>query len=75
MSRAREYAESVGYEIEEETTAEFKKKLRASKDVSITIRVPEEVIEEYKNIAGENASYQVLMREVLINSLKKTKPS
>ena len=70
MSKSREYAKEKGYVVDEESTIEFKQRLRSMNKKSVTIRLPQEVIEAFKRKAGKNGKYQALMREVLIDSLK-----
>jgi predicted DNA binding CopG/RHH family protein len=52
-------------------TLELERKLRLSKKKSVTIRLPEEVIDSFKEMAGNDGKYQQLMREVLIQAAKK----
>jgi predicted DNA binding CopG/RHH family protein len=70
MSKARKMAQQLGYQVDEEKTAEFRRRLRAANKKAVTIRLPQEVIEAFKKKAGEDGKYQALMREVLIDSLK-----
>ena len=72
MSKAKEYAKEMGYKIDEEMTRELERKLRLSKKKSVTIRLPEEVIELFKKMAGDEGKYQQIMREVLIEAAKKS---
>jgi predicted DNA binding CopG/RHH family protein len=71
MSKAKEYALKKNYKVDEEMTREFERKLRLSKKKSVTIRLPEEVINAFKKMSGEDGKYQALMREVLIEAAKK----
>lgn len=70
MSKAKEYALKKNYKVDEEMTQEFERKLRLSKKKSVTIRLPEEVINTFKRMSGEDGKYQALMREVLIEAAK-----
>ncbi|MBT3235765.1 MAG: hypothetical protein HN353_07425 [Bdellovibrionales bacterium] len=71
MDRLRKYARKQGYEVDEKMTLEFQRQLRLSKKKAVTIRLPEEVIEEYKKLAGDEGKYQAIMREILIEALSK----
>jgi len=71
MSKAKEYVKKKNYKVDEEMTREFERKLRLSKKKSVTIRLPEEVINTFKKMSGEDGKYQALMREVLIEAAKK----
>ncbi len=71
MSKAKKYAKKMKYTIDDEMTLELERKLRLSKKKSVTIRLPEKVINSFKKMAGNDGKYQQLMREVLIEEAKK----
>lgn len=71
MSKARKYAEKMKYSIDEEMTNEIQRKMRLSKKKSVTIRLPEDVIEFFKKEAGDHGKYQQIMREILVEAASK----
>lgn len=71
MSDTRNYAEKMGYTVDEEMTLDIQRKIRLSQKKMVTIRLPEDVIESFKTMAGEDGKYQQLMREVLIEAASK----
>lgn len=70
ISKLKKYALEKGYNVDEEATEEHLRRLTLSNEKSVSIRLPIDVIEEYKKKAGKNGKYQALMREILIDSLK-----
>jgi predicted DNA binding CopG/RHH family protein len=69
MSKVKKYAQEMDYKIDEKMTLDFE--LRLSKKRSVTIRLPEEVINAFKKMSGDDGKYQALMREILIEAAKK----
>ncbi|MBL7665305.1 MAG: hypothetical protein JNM93_09235 [Bacteriovoracaceae bacterium] len=67
----RDYAKKMGYEIDDVETARFKSLLSKT---SVTIRLPEELKAEIEARAQElNIPYQRLMKDYLIEGLKRDK--
>lgn len=73
MSKAKDYAKKMGYRIDEKMTLDFQERLRLGKKKPVTIRLPEDVIEAFRDLSGDDVKYQALMREVLTDYVEKKK--
>ena len=61
----------MSYAVDKEMTLNIQRKIRLSKKKMVTIRLPEDVIDSFKTMAGKDGKYQQLMREILIEAASK----